>query len=1067
MKENKNKIFFQKGFTLMEVVVSIGIISILLGVVFGIYTLIINQIIAYRDKTTVSYLASQYMEVARNLPYSKVGTLQGNPNGNLADLPNALTLNFGGNDYQVYYAVSFVDDPADGTILANTDLAPTDYKQIKLYIKNTKTNTVSNFLTNVSPKGLENSISGGALNILVMDAVGQPISGATIHITNTETIPTYDLTRTSDANGNWIEVGLPGSANSYHIEVSKNGYSSDQTYPITISNPNPTKPDSTILIGQVTQISFSIDLVSNLNFLTLDQACEQVSMVGLGVRGSKIIGTSPDIYKFDNIYSSNAVGQVPLSNIEWDTYTPTITSPSYMIYGSFPIQQVSLLPNTSQNFTLIIGPSTPYSFLAIVKDSSTGNAVQGVSVNLQSTTANYDSTKITGGSIWSQQSWLGGSGQVDFLDITKYLEDNGGISVSGLPSGARLVKVGDDYVAFGTLTSSTFDTGTEETVYTTLTWQPTSQDPATIIKFQVATNNDNETWNFTGPDGSESSYYEVPGTSINLANNGNRYVRYKAFLSTTDVSKTPVLTSINVNYISGCYTPGQVIFTDTPIAEDYVVRLSMTGYITQTIIENHVEGYVVSNISLVAGINPPTNTAPSTPSSLSDGASSVLMPTVAGNNVTFSANATDNEGDKYYLAICKTNVVTSHPNSAPTCDGGDWCISSITNSGYQATCDYETLNSDTGSHAWYAFACDYDDSSICSSVSQGTGNNGSPFYVVPNWLLGWNYRNKITISHSNLTSNISNFPLYIKVAESGGLSTNIGANVLSNGYDIRFTGSDKITPLSFERESFSVESSNLTADFWVKIPEISDLIDTDIYIYYGKSNAVDGQDTANVWDSNYKGVWHLKELGTESIDDYKDSTSIGSNSTNTLNQPVQALGKIGKAQNFDNSDKINTSSILHNIGTGNFTYQAWVNPSTLSGPSTYRSIMSNGNKSPVLYTREASLRAYFTSDLSSDATLSENLWQHVVFNRSGTDILNFYKNGILTSSSLTSSSSLGNSGIMTIAQNGDSSQNWSGLIDEVRLSDIARSANWIKFEYYNISSANNETTFANQEIYEE
>ena len=56
---------------------------------------------------------------------------------------------------------------------------------------------------------------------------------------------------------------------------------------------------------------------------------------------------------------------------------------------------------------------------------------------------------------------------------------------------------------------------------------------------------------------------------------------------------------------------------------------------------------------------------------------------------------------------------------------------------------------------------------------------------------------------------------------------------------------------------------------------------------------------------------------------------------------------------------------------------------------------------------------------------------------------------------------------MTIAQNGSGSQYFSGLIDEVRLSSIARSANWINFEYYNMSSTNNETIFANQEIYEE
>ena len=136
--------------------------------------------------------------------------------------------------------------------------------------------------------------------------------------------------------------------------------------------------------------------------------------------------------------------------------------------------------------------------------------------------------------------------------------------------------------------------------------------------------------------------------------------------------------------------------------------------------------------------------------------------------------------------------------------------------------------------------------------------------------------------------------------------------------------------------------------------------------------------------------------------------------------------------------------------------------------------MSNGGKLPVLYTRGASLRAYFSSDLSSGGTLSTGLWQYITFNRSGTNILNFYKNGTLTSSSPTSSGSLGSSGIMTIGQNGDSSQYWSGIIDEVRLSSVARPINWIKFEYCNMLSivsgtcaGNNETIFANQEIYEE
>jgi hypothetical protein len=146
----------------------------------------------------------------------------------------------------------------------------------------------------------------------------------------------------------------------------------------------------------------------------------------------------------------------------------------------------------------------------------------------------------------------------------------------------------------GSLTSSTFDTGTASTTYTTLNWQPTSNDPATLIEFQIAvsnTDNASTTWNFIGPDGTSGSFYTTSGTTINAP--GARYVRYKVFLSTNDNSKTPVLTSVNVNYVSGCYTPGQVFFPSLSSSSNtpYQITASASGYTTQTISPLVIDGY--------------------------------------------------------------------------------------------------------------------------------------------------------------------------------------------------------------------------------------------------------------------------------------------------------------------------------------------------------------------------------------------------------------------------------------------------------------------------------------------
>lgn len=590
----------QSGFSLVEMVVGVAIFALLSISIYGIIISILKGIAVSREKIAISVLANEYIEIARNLPYSKVGTLSGNPHGNLPDLPNAVPVNLNGKDYKIYYVVNYVDDPADGTILNGNDFAPNDYKQVKLYVANILTGVTSHFLTTIVPNGLEGLGSGGALFVKVFDAIGQPVPNAIIHIVNTNLAPDIDLTRMSGADGNWVEVGLPEDANNYHITVSKNGYSSDQTYQSTAQNPNPIKPDATVLNGQVTQVSFAVDFLSDLVIKTLDGSCGPIPGINFALRGSKLIGTGPpDILKFENNYVSSGGGEVILNNIEWDNYTPMLNEPDRMIYGSSPIQQISILPNTDQVFTLILGQKTANSLLVIVKDAANGNPIEGASVELQKISPPESVFKITGGSILGQDDWTGGAGQVSFIDPTKYFEDDGHIDGGGVPSGLRLADNGDNYYSDGVLISSTFDTGTDQTVYTILSWQPTSQDPETLVKFQIAANNDNETWNYVGPDGTGNSYFTTPGATIHSGSNNNRYARYKVFLSTANPATTPVVTSVGLNYVSGCFSPGQVFFPGlTAGQKNYNVVVGLDGYQTQTVSDIDVDGYGLLNVSL-------------------------------------------------------------------------------------------------------------------------------------------------------------------------------------------------------------------------------------------------------------------------------------------------------------------------------------------------------------------------------------------------------------------------------------------------------------------------------------
>jgi hypothetical protein len=571
---NQNRLHKRAGgFTAIEALIAVAIFALIMGGVLGLFSLIARATKIAREQTILSALSASRLEIMRNLPYSEVGTASGNPNGSLPDFLSPYTLTYEGVDFKIYYEVTYVDDPSDGTILAGTDPAPNDYKQVKMYIENQTSGKVNSFVTNVSPRGLEGINNAGAMVIEVFNASGIPVENATVLIDNLQVIPNIHLSRSTDASGRWVEVGLPVSVNGYHITVSKPGYTVDSTYPLTVLNPNPTKPDATVANGAVTSVSFAIDLPSDLTIRTLDSSCNSLGGIDMRVRGSKIIGVAPDVYKYDVDHTSVG-GTISLNDVEWDVFLPTLVSGQpYTLYGTSPIQQVNVLPNATQTFTLILGAPSANSLLVIVKNAVTGAPIEGAEVNL--TKAGVPDIQYTGGSVWNQNNWSAGPGQADFLARNRYWADDGNIDNTG--SGIQLETIGADYVPAGQLESSTFDTGAASN-FTILEWEPTSQVPGTSVSFQLASNNDNFTWNYVGPDGTAATYYTVPGTTINPVHDNNRYIRYRVNLESTDPQFTATLSNVNVNYVSGCNTPGQTVYAGLVAANDYDLDVTMPGY---------------------------------------------------------------------------------------------------------------------------------------------------------------------------------------------------------------------------------------------------------------------------------------------------------------------------------------------------------------------------------------------------------------------------------------------------------------------------------------------------------
>uniref|UniRef100_A0A7V3N5V3 DUF2341 domain-containing protein n=1 Tax=candidate division CPR3 bacterium TaxID=2268181 RepID=A0A7V3N5V3_UNCC3 len=314
------------------------------------------------------------------------------------------------------------------------------------------------------------------------------------------------------------------------------------------------------------------------------------------------------------------------------------------------------------------------------------------------------------------------------------------------------------------------------------------------------------------------------------------------------------------------------------------------------------------------------------------------------------------------------------------------------------------------------------------------------------WLSPWLYRKKITIDETKVDADLTDFPVLVKLT-----STNFNfSKALSTGYDIRFTSSDGTTLLKYERERH--DATNQVAEYWVKIPSVSGTVNTDFYIYYGNSSASDGADPTNVWDSNFKGVWHLKDYTTSQVN---DSTVNANNGTKKgANEPIETNGKIAKAQDFDGTDdRIDTGTTnLPTSYTANQTWEFWIKFDVVNATqgvyTTSNVIDTQSNVGMRIFSDEGALK--FGMGWVTDYTIvnpSAGTWYYIALTRTSAGEWKGYSNGINTITQTMTNGWQQIASTIGRMNNGASWYYMNGIIDEFRISNVVRSAAWIKASY--------------------
>jgi hypothetical protein len=291
----------------------------------------------------------------------------------------------------------------------------------------------------------------------------------------------------------------------------------------------------------------------------------------------------------------------------------------------------------------------------------------------------------------------------------------------------------------------------------------------------------------------------------------------------------------------------------------------------------------------------------------------------------------------------------------------------------------------------------------------------------------WTYHRTLTIDHTKVVANQGNFPVLVDFTDAG-----LASHAFTDGSDIVFTGSDGVTKLNHEIESYNAATGHLVA--WVNVPVLSSTTDTVLNMYYGNPTAGKQQNPAGVWDSGYVSVQHLEEKSGAAL----DSTANGLNGTVSAGVTEGAAGLINGAFTFDG---VNGRVVMPRVfSQKTFTIEGWVNTAAKQGYIVGQRDAA-GNGVLLQYYAAAKQFQLYIGGVKLSVATTENSWHYVAATYDGTTA-RLYEDGKLAASAVTA---LTMPNVQMIL--GDSSaanRKFKGQLDELRFSNVARSAGYLQ-----------------------
>ncbi|MHA1966063.1 MAG: LamG-like jellyroll fold domain-containing protein, partial [Candidatus Thorarchaeota archaeon] len=347
-----------------------------------------------------------------------------------------------------------------------------------------------------------------------------------------------------------------------------------------------------------------------------------------------------------------------------------------------------------------------------------------------------------------------------------------------------------------------------------------------------------------------------------------------------------------------------------------------------------------------------------------------------------------------------------------------------------------------------------------------------PSDVIPSF----RYNKDLVIDHTRVASDLQNFPVLVDIWDE-----DLHLNVQPDGDDIAFLYKGQVIPHDLDMFDKKGNGTHAHLVCWVKVPHLSSVEDTNLVMVYGDEDLGSQEDPEDVWESDYSAVWHMSDNPAQpqwdsTYADYlphqpqvldRTLLNLDGQTYGSMTSSDSVSGYLGDAIDLDGgNDFVDFGTPAELQMTGAFTVEAWFKADFVdndylvvkSGESNYRGWDLSFDDDPIISPAGWVMFRFSPDGVNTDIVGYERVdtgyWYHVVGVFNPSSYVRFYLNGELAGELTTAVPASVNDPNRPVrigrrSDNPGGTSYLDAIVDEVRISSIARSEAWIKTQYYN------------------